>query len=151
MYSTLLLTLQLCTVLFISVSCTRLNKLSKQTIFPTWTSSTGFVFSFINILDSKFVGLFMFIVANILTGLINLSMNTLHASNTHASIILLAYMVVVTLSSYYFYFYSAFLFLPSQKLEWPLDADFNVDKKFHLLPSNSRKHNLNFWYFFVLL
>jgi hypothetical protein len=117
MYSTLLLTLQLCTVLFISVSCTRLNKLSKQTIFPTWTSSTGFVFSFINILDSKFVGLFMFIVANILTGLINLSMNTLHASNTHASIILLAYMVVVTLSSYYFYFYSAFLFLPSQKLE----------------------------------
>ncbi len=104
MFLTLMLALHLCTIVFIVVQFTRLEKLARHKI--NRTNGFDFIFSFVNILDSKFVGLFMFVLANIITGLINLSTNTLLVSNNTALAVLQAYMFVVTLLSYCFYFVS---------------------------------------------
>ncbi len=52
------------------------------------------VFSFCVIIDSKYTGLITFLVSNILTGAINLSMNTLKTPDLIALLIILIYCFV---------------------------------------------------------
>ena len=68
------------------------------------------IFSFPYIVDSKFIGLIVFLLSNLLTGLINLTMDTLVVSNFYSFLILNAYAFVAYffpyLAYYYFYFYN---------------------------------------------
>jgi hypothetical protein len=48
-------------------------------------------FCFIRISDSKFIGLFIFLISNLLTGLVNLSINTLRVSNQISFLIIAVY------------------------------------------------------------
>ena len=62
------------------------------------------VCSFVEIVDSKFIGLFVFLLSNVLTGLINLSINTLNVKDNVAMLILNAYCLVSFGIPYFSYF-----------------------------------------------
>lgn len=49
------------------------------------------IFSFFSIMDSKFMGIFNFFLSNILTGIVNLAVNTLRISQPLALLILSVY------------------------------------------------------------
>lgn len=49
------------------------------------------LYSFARIVDSKFIGLFNFLFSNLFTGLVNLSINTLHVSDSIAFFIVSLY------------------------------------------------------------
>ncbi len=68
-------------------------------------SQLNFIFSFAVIGDTKFVGLFIFLLSNLLTGIVNLSINTLEISNPIAFMILSIYMFSCFLFPFLFYFY----------------------------------------------
>lgn len=51
-------------------------------------------FSFAEISDAKYIGLFIFLLSNVLTGCVNLSINTLRTNDLNAFIILCAYSFV---------------------------------------------------------
>ena len=63
------------------------------------------VFSFPHIVDSKFVGLVVFLISNLLTGIVNLSINTLYVANVSAFIIICIYNFVVYFLPYLGYYY----------------------------------------------
>jgi hypothetical protein len=60
--------------------------------------------SFVEIVDSKFIGLFVFLLCNVLTGLVNLSINTLNTKDNVAMIILNIYCLVSFGVPYLVYF-----------------------------------------------
>ncbi len=66
------------------------------------------IFSFPYIVDSKFIGLIVFLLSNILTGLINLTTNTLVVSNVYSFLILNLYTFVAYFLPYlgYYYYYN---------------------------------------------
>lgn len=60
-------------------------------------------FSFAKIIDSKFIGLILFIISNLMTGIINLNIKTIYTSNFFAMIILICYVFCSFIISYFFY------------------------------------------------
>ena len=49
------------------------------------------IFSFAEIIDSKYIGLVNFLISNLLTGLVNLSINTIKISDLTSILILTGY------------------------------------------------------------
>ena len=68
------------------------------------------VFSFPYIIDSKFIGLVVFLISNLLTGFVNLSMNTLYVSGFYSFLILCAYNFMAYFIPFmgYYYFYCVY-------------------------------------------
>jgi hypothetical protein len=64
------------------------------------------VFSFVRVTDSRFIGLFVFLISNVLTGLVNLSINTLSTSDTVAVLVLLVYCLASFGVPFLVYFFS---------------------------------------------
>ena len=69
-------------------------------------SQLSFIFSFAVISDTKFVGIFIFLLSNLFTGIVNLSINTLNISEQLAFLILSIYMCSCFLFPILFYFYN---------------------------------------------
>lgn len=66
-------------------------------------------FSFAEIIDSKYIGLVNFLISNLLTGLINLSMNTIKISDLSSFLIVSIYCLAtfsITFLIYYKFFFS---------------------------------------------
>jgi hypothetical protein len=101
MTTCLFLTLSLAVILVIVNSCSRLNKLIKKNEL---NQQLDFIFSFIKILDSKYIGLFVFLFSNVLTGIVNLSMQTIYMNDFSAFLIVSVYIMLVISTSYFFYF-----------------------------------------------
>lgn len=96
MVSSLLLALYLCTIIFIIKLIERLRLNTNKCINQ--------IFSFISIIDSTNNGLIIFIVSNLLTGLVNLTINTLAISNLNAFLIIIFYSFCVFFVSHEFYY-----------------------------------------------
>ena len=62
-------------------------------------------FSFVDVLDSKMIGLSVFLISNVFTGLVNLSMRTREVADVFALLILFLNSFVSTLIPFVFYFY----------------------------------------------
>lgn len=62
-------------------------------------------FSFVDVLDSKMIGLSVFLISNVFTGLVNLSMRTRIIADVFALLILFLNSFVSTLIPFVFYFY----------------------------------------------
>jgi hypothetical protein len=62
------------------------------------------IFSFALIADSRFTGFFLFMLSNLITGLINLSINTMAISDTISFSVLCFYSLVAFAIPFYFYF-----------------------------------------------
>ena len=60
-------------------------------------------FSFAKLLDSKFIGLILFMVSNLMTGIINLNIKTIYTSDFISMIIILCYIFCSFFISYFFY------------------------------------------------
>ena len=73
------------------------EKLTEQQVLKT--------FSFHYIIDSKFIGLFVFLLSNVLTGVINLNIKTLYVETNFAFLILIFYNLVSYLIPFLFYYY----------------------------------------------
>ena len=65
-----------------------------------------FSFSFAKIADSKFIGLFIFLTSNLITGLVNLNMNTLRVSDYNALVGLCIYSMISFAIPFSFYFFN---------------------------------------------
>jgi uncharacterized membrane protein (DUF4010 family) len=63
------------------------------------------IFSFPFIVDSKFIGLIIFLLSNLLTGLVNLTVNTLAVDNLYSFFILNAYAFVAYFLPYLAYYH----------------------------------------------
>lgn len=64
---------------------------TRETIFQKQRSNLNVIFSFARIVDSKFIGLLNFFFSNILTGSVNLMVNTLSVSDSSAFVIICIY------------------------------------------------------------
>jgi carbon starvation protein CstA len=67
-------------------------------------------FRFVEIVDSKFIGLLVFLICNVITGLINLSMNT-HSETDSAAIYIMSIYVLLSFLlpfglKFFFYVYN---------------------------------------------
>lgn len=62
-------------------------------------------FSFVEVVDSKMIGLFIFLISNVFTGLINLSFKTREMSDLFALIILGLNSFISTLIPFIFYYF----------------------------------------------
>jgi len=110
MFATLLLVTFLCTAVFITKALVQLNlKLKKSE-----AALKNFTFSFVYITDSKHIGLLIFVISNVLTGLVNLSINTIRVPNAIAYVIYFSYSLIV-FSIAYVVFYK--LNKPSKKTD----------------------------------
>jgi hypothetical protein len=58
---------------------------------------------FFKIIDSKFIGLMLFLIANIQTGLINVTINTRYVSTITTFLILSIHSFLITIMPFYFY------------------------------------------------
>jgi phosphatidylinositol glycan class W len=112
MTSTMLLMFFMITILLVSVLYYKNNlsqfkkaeenanedgeQLTEQQIITT--------FSFQYIIDSKYIGLLVFLLSNVLTGVINLNMKTLYIENSLAFVILVVYNFVSYLIPFLFYY-----------------------------------------------
>ena len=99
MITCLFLTLSLAVVLVIVKSCSKLTKKKDLQL------QLEHIFSHVKIIDAKFIGLYLFLSSNILTGLINLNVQTIYTSDLNAFLILTSYMAFLLSTSYFFYFY----------------------------------------------
>lgn len=59
--------------------------------------------TYANIFDSKWIGLFIFVFSNILTGVVNLTIKTREASDSLALLIMSVYIMVAYYSGYFLY------------------------------------------------
>lgn len=64
-------------------------------------------FSFVEIIDSKFIGLLIFVLANWLTGLVNITLHPHSQSDIVGYIILSVYTLLSLIIPFMFYFYNA--------------------------------------------
>lgn len=103
MFGCLLLTLKLAIVLVIVNTCIKLNNLKTKS--SDSLKILNIIFSYVNIVDSRYIGLFMFIISNLLTGFVNLSIKTLYVNDIYAFIILTIYTAIVLFLSYLLYNY----------------------------------------------
>ncbi len=87
MMSTLLLALFMTSILIVA----KLFMSENETQSECLSAKLSRIFSFVAISDSKFIGLIIFLISNLLTGLINLSINTLKVSDLNAFLILASY------------------------------------------------------------
>ena len=87
MMSTLLLALFMTSILIVA----KLFMPENETQSESLSAKLSRIFSFVAISDSKFIGLIVFLISNLLTGLINLSINTLNISDLNAFLILASY------------------------------------------------------------
>lgn len=101
-----MLILFLITVLFAAKLWHQINEQNFQLLFNE-------TFSFAKIIDSKFVGLIVFLISNLMTGIINLNIKTIYVSDIYALIIILFYIFLTFGSS--FIFYRIFIFKSIKK------------------------------------
>ncbi len=106
MTTCLFLTLSLSIILVIVNSCSKLNNMKKKTEKSQELSfQLDYIFSYIKIIDSKFVGLYIFLISNLLTGLVNLTIQTIYLNALNSFAIITIYMVIIISTSYFVYFY----------------------------------------------
>ncbi len=115
--STILLTLYMITILLISKFYLSYNKkqaqlnekkLNSPEVYDACLEQLSDSFSFVEIIDSQFIGLVVFLLSNVLTGAVNLSINTLKVNNLPAFGILSAYCFVSFAVPYLLYFIFVF-------------------------------------------
>ena len=85
---------------------TKDEKESEDTLELKLKTQLNHIFSFAVIGDTKFVGLFIFLLSNLFTGIVNLSINTLKISDPTAFIILSIYTFLCFLLPFLFHFYT---------------------------------------------
>lgn len=73
------------------------------------------IFSFAVVIDSKYVGLVTFLVSNLLTGAVNLSINTLKINSMAALLILFVYSFASFALPNLFYYFVNFKYLSNEK------------------------------------
>ena len=102
MTTCLFLTLSLSVILVIVNSCSRLNnKFRKKNEL---NQQLDLIFSFLKIIDAKYIGLYVFLFSNVLTGIVNLIMETIYMNDLSAFLIVSTYIMLVISTSYFFYF-----------------------------------------------
>ena len=102
MTTCLFLTLSLSVILVIVNSCSRLNnKLRKKNEL---NQQLDLIFSFLKIIDAKYIGLYVFLFSNVLTGIVNLIMETIYMNDLSAFLIVSTYIMLLISTSYFFYF-----------------------------------------------
>ena len=99
----LLLALFLCITMIMTNLIKKLNKFTNLNQVKTQELINDFIFSNIRIVDSKFIGLFIFILSNLLTGIVNLTINTLKVDNLYSLAIIDVYIAVIIYFSYSIY------------------------------------------------
>ena len=90
MMSTTLLTLFMISILMV----TKLYTKKKDKKIDEIVSKLSETFSFAEITDAKYIGLLIFLLSNVLTGCVNLTMNTLQTNSTNSFLILSIYSLI---------------------------------------------------------
>ena len=72
-------------------------------------------FSFVEISDSKYIGLVIFLISNLLTGFVNLSINTLRTSDLDSFLILSLYCLVSFMIPFFLHY--QFRFKHNEKIK----------------------------------
>ena len=96
---------------FIQKCCRGKRIPSEKKIFVNLIYLLENSFSFVEIIDSKFIGLFIFVFANILTGLVNLTMHPHERSEFEGYFIMCVY-TFLSLFVPFFYYYRTVNFFP---------------------------------------
>ena len=86
--------------------CCRGNRIpSEKKIFVNLIYLLENSFSFVEIIDSKFIGLFIFVFANILTGLVNLTMHPHERSEFEGYFIMCVYTFLSLFVPFFYYYF----------------------------------------------
>lgn len=114
MTSTILLTFFMITTLFLtkffhqkllkSIDKKKNDDETDKTVTETLMHLMDESFSFVRIIDSKFIGLQVFLVSNVLTGLVNLIINTL-TTPVYLSFLIICLYSLFSFGLPYIYFY----------------------------------------------
>ena len=90
----------LISMIFVGRVLLRLKNLNEDRV--VWIMSNQ-MFTFSRILNSKYCGLFMFLVSNVLTGLVNITLNIGFVEEKTSLVIISLYMMASTFLTFSFY------------------------------------------------
>ena len=109
------------TILLVTKFCVGLNKTTTpdgsltNAFIQEVLIKLRFIFSFAVIIDSKYVGLVTFLISNLLTGAVNLSVNTLEINSLVSILILFIYSFASFALPILFYYLINFKYLDNEK------------------------------------